>query len=324
MKPLCVEDSGDLVIDVIVEESVDEFDDWGRSFHQLRKIPGAQDYTQDAQGPVVLEILDGEGKVLRRYSSQDKTVPTPDQLRTNLIPPMWAEIHGPLPAAAGMHRWVWDLRRTAPMATHYDDPIAAVPHRTPLEPQGPLVVPGTYTVRLTFDGQSESAPLVVKMDPRVHTSLTDLEALDKAQTTMASSLDELARADLAAHSVSEQLAAPENASLGAQIASFSDQLKRLLRGTEPESPKPLPGLDQVTQQATELYSQLQRADAAPTPALLAAAAHVEEEGRQVLPGWGDFKTNQLPALDQKLRDAHRPAIDLDQSPAEMPQSGDQD
>src|SRR5262249_1580338 len=31
---------------------------------------------------------------------------------------------------------------------------------------GPLVTPGTYTVRLTVDGQTLSRPLVIKLDPR--------------------------------------------------------------------------------------------------------------------------------------------------------------
>jgi photosystem II stability/assembly factor-like uncharacterized protein len=279
---------------------------------------------RDAPGPVVLEVLDSQGNVLRRYSSEDPVAPTLQQLRTNLIPPMWPQMRGPLRATAGMHRWVWDLRATAPMATHYEYPISAVPHRTPLEPQGPLVVPGTYTVRLTVDGHSESAPLTVKMDPRVHTSMADLEALHAAQTAMAASLDALAKANLAAHSVTDQLSAPENASLAAQLAPFSDTLKTLLGGTGSKTPRPLPGIEEVASEATELYSQLQRADAAPTAALLAAAAQVQDEGKEVLPGWEDFKEKQLPALNEKLRDAHRPAINLSRQPEDMPQSGDEE
>ena len=34
-------------------------------------------------------------------------------------------------------------------------------------PEGPLAVPGVYQVKLTVDGQSYTAPLEVKMDPRV-------------------------------------------------------------------------------------------------------------------------------------------------------------
>jgi hypothetical protein len=40
-------------------------------------------------------------------------------------------------------------------------------HDTPLEPQGVLAPPGTYTVRLTVDGATYVQPLHIVMDPRV-------------------------------------------------------------------------------------------------------------------------------------------------------------
>lgn len=278
----------------------------------------------DAKGLVKLEILDSNGTLLRRYSSEDPAAPTPEQLRTNLIPPYWPQTQGPLPTRAGMHRRVWDLRSTAPTATHYDYPISAVPHRTPLIPQGPLVLPGTYTVRLTIDGHSESQPLVVRMDPRVQASPADLESLHTQQMAMATSLDALAKADLAAHSVSEQLNAPQNSALAAQLAPYTDSLKTLLSGTTQGATTHKPGIDDVTEEATQLYAQLEQADAAPTKALLDASAHVEAEGNEVLPGWEEFKQNRLPALNNVLRNANRPAINLDKAPNDMPSQGDED
>jgi photosystem II stability/assembly factor-like uncharacterized protein len=282
------------------------------------------DLQHDAHGPVLLEVLDAKGNLLRRYTSEDPVAPTPEQLRTGLIPPEWAQMHGPLPATAGMHRWVWDLHAAAPTATSYEYPISAVPHRTPLEPVGPVVLPGTYTVRLTVEGRSESEPLLVKMDPRVHVSAADLEAQHTAQMAMAASLDALAKADLAAHSVAEQLAAARNADLAAQLAPFSSALKILLDGSGPDAPKRLPGIDEVTGEATGLYAELQQADAAPTAALVKATAQVVEEAKEALPGWDNFRKTQLPALDRKLRDAHHSPIDLARKPDNMPESGDED
>jgi photosystem II stability/assembly factor-like uncharacterized protein len=275
-------------------------------------------------GPVTLEVLDSDGRVLRSYTSDDPVTPSPEKLRAELIPPYWPKMSGPLPTAAGPHRWVWDLHATAPAATNYDYPISAVPYRTPLTPQGPIVLPGTYTVRLTVDGRSESEPVAVKMDPRVQASTADLEALHTAQVTMAASLDALSKNDLAAHSVAEQLAEPQNTPITTQLAPYSAALKVLLNGTGPKAAKRLPGIDEVTAEATELYGELQQADAAPTVALLQAAAHVEGEGREVLPGWEDFKQNQLPALNSVLNTAHRPAINLNKPPDNMPEHGDED
>jgi len=68
----------------------------------------------------------------------------------------------PLSTEAGMHRWLWDLRPTPP----------------PLSPRpagggggggrggAPMVLPGTYTVKLSVGGKSYAQPFVVKMDPR--------------------------------------------------------------------------------------------------------------------------------------------------------------
>jgi len=93
---------------------------------------------KDLTGPVTLEILDRGGKVIRKYSSTDAVKPDREEMEKDLIPMYWPLVHGPLPAGVGMHRWVWDLRATTPMATRYEYPISAVPHRTPRTPQGPL------------------------------------------------------------------------------------------------------------------------------------------------------------------------------------------
>jgi hypothetical protein len=111
----------------------------------------------NASGPISLEILDPAGEVIRKYSSEDKPpAVNPDTLS---IPMYWVRAPEQLSTAAGMHRWIWDLR---PMP--------------PPRPAGggggfggrgvAAVLPGTYTVRLTVEGKSYVQPLVVKMDPR--------------------------------------------------------------------------------------------------------------------------------------------------------------
>jgi hypothetical protein len=273
---------------------------------------------------VALEILDSKGTLLRKYSSDDPVTPVPKELRTQLIPAYWPLQHGPLAKTAGMHRWVWDLRATAPTATHYDYPIAAVPHRTPLAPQGPLVPPGVYTVKLTVEGKSESATVNVKMDPRIHMPQAGLESLYTAQTKMAESLDAVAKADLEVHSVMEQAEADHDQTIAAELSSLNAALKIIMDGTKSDAAKPLPGIDEVTAEAAQLYGEFERADANPTPALLAAASHVQTEAKEVLPGWEDFKRNQLPELNRRLEREHHPAIQPNRQPTNMPQEGDED
>jgi hypothetical protein len=66
-----------------------------------------------------------------------------------------------VPAAAGINRFVWNLR----------SPGVAGPSSEDLQvwerPDGPLVVPGKYQVRLTVDGASQTRPFEVLPDPRL-------------------------------------------------------------------------------------------------------------------------------------------------------------
>ncbi len=123
--------------------------------------------------PVTLEILDSKGKLVRRFASDD--VPEP-AVEPFVVAPYWVRPPRVLPAAPGMHRFVWDLRLPAPPALEHEYPISAIPYDTPREPLGPLVLPGTYTVRLTVDGAVLTTPMTVRLDPRISMSAADLAA----------------------------------------------------------------------------------------------------------------------------------------------------
>ncbi|HJQ40511.1 MAG TPA: glycoside hydrolase, partial [Thermoanaerobaculia bacterium] len=75
----------------------------------------------------------------------------------------------------GMHRFVWDLHYPPFPPKTPSFPIAAIPRDTAPDYSSPWVLPGTYTARLTADGNSQSQPLVVQMDPRVKATPADLE-----------------------------------------------------------------------------------------------------------------------------------------------------
>ena len=62
-----------------------------------------------------------------------------------------------LEKSAGMHRFVWDLRYPGPW----------ISNARPQGPNGPLVPPDQYTVRLTVGSWTNTKPLTVKEDPRV-------------------------------------------------------------------------------------------------------------------------------------------------------------
>ena len=189
------------------------------------------------KGPVVLEIRDAAGAAIRRYASDDK----PEPLVTPLIVRAdWARPARVLPATPGAHRFVWDLRYAAPPVERHEYPISAVPGRTPPEPEGPLVLPGRYTVTLTVDGTTQTRPLTVAMDPRVKATAADLAAQHAAARRLATDLARLADAR------KKGVADPEKA----------ETLERKL---------------------THLYGIVQESDDAPTPQLEDAVGQTEKE-----------------------------------------------
>ncbi len=109
-------------------------------------------------GEVTLEVLDAKGTVVRRFSSlaagEQRVEPSEPSMRG----PMWERIGTPrLPVAAGHNRFTWDLSLAGP-----SDPNPARSGRN-----GPVVVPGTYSVRLTAGSMKLSKPLIIKPDPRM-------------------------------------------------------------------------------------------------------------------------------------------------------------
>lgn len=112
---------------------------------------------------ISIEILDAEGSVVRHLTSEKAT--------KSEQPPEWpnqVHPHDTLPALQGMNRFVWNLR--------YDDPVQ-IPGAfyAGLPPRGPIALPGNYTVRLTYGGQTQTVALRVAPDPRDNGSLAGLQ-----------------------------------------------------------------------------------------------------------------------------------------------------
>ncbi len=123
-------------------------------------------FREKPQGEVTLEFLDESGKLIRKFSSKEapkRAEPVPGEDEEEAPRPRGADR---LPAEAGLNRFVWDLRY--PDATTFPGIILWAASL-----RGPAVVPGTYTVRLTAGGKSETQKLVVKKDPRLATTSDD-------------------------------------------------------------------------------------------------------------------------------------------------------
>jgi photosystem II stability/assembly factor-like uncharacterized protein len=121
---------------------------------------------------LVIEILDGQKHMVRKYSSADKPVAIDPS--TVPYPLTWARPFQQVSASPGHHRFVWDLRYAPPREAELSLSIAAVKGNTAIEPRGPFVAPGVYTVRLRTDDKVQEATIQVRMDPRVTASAEDI------------------------------------------------------------------------------------------------------------------------------------------------------
>ncbi|HVB38219.1 MAG TPA: FlgD immunoglobulin-like domain containing protein, partial [Vicinamibacterales bacterium] len=130
-----------------------------------RVVPATIDYYLDKPADkVTVEILDAQGKVLRTIDGSPEATKKAEAQTGFRRPPM------PPPTAAGLNRYDWNLQLAGP--TTFEGMIlwGANPQ------EGPYVVPGNYQVRVTANGQTQTQPLVVKLDPRIHgVTQSDLE-----------------------------------------------------------------------------------------------------------------------------------------------------
>ena len=285
---------------------------------------------QQAGGDVVIEILDAKGRTVRRYSSADEPAVTQEDLEKQLIPLYWIRPQRNLQTAAGMHRWFWDLRYPRPNSTHHGYPISAVPGDTPRVPLGPSVLPGEYTVRLSANGATLTQPLTVKMDPRVHATTNKLARQLESQLQLSEILSSNSVALLQSRSLSKDLDERSELATGSIKDAIADLRKKVTavigqtEGQTTNDPKALT-LSRVSGGVAGLYDQLDRADAAPTPAQLKAAVQLAADFASAMKRWRIILDTDLPALNKQLRAANLPQIQVEPHPEaeEIPQ-GDEE
>jgi hypothetical protein len=249
-------------------------------------------------GPVTLEIVRSDGRVIRRYSSADPVPTLPDPATNAPLPLYWYRPPQGLSARPGMHRFAWDV--------HYQPlpgggaggrgglPIAAVPYDTVAEPSTPWAAPGKYTLKLAFDGKSFSQPIEVKADPRVKTPAAVMQQVYSLSDAM-------------------YLAAVDAREAVAKLATLRKQIAARRPGAEGQAAAALAEFDKKAEAASainaasaalvRLMSSLQEADVQPTTNQLAAITRAREAVAQAMARWKALSGPELAALNATLRAA---------------------
>ncbi len=267
-------------------------------------------------GTVTIEVLDSAGRLVRRYSSDDKA-PAVDPKRLE-IPAYW--IHPPLSLSVepGMHRFVWDL--------HYPGAPGGNPtFRMFGVGAGPWAPPGQYQVKLSVNGQSYAQPLTVKMDPRVKTPQADLVKQFEMARQIGAAQAQVGAAFRSANHLDEQLQslrskASDQKPLAGEIEALDRKTMALVGGTSGPSPfeeaaPSAPGvvtLRSLTSALGDVERAVQSADVTPTGDAVSAFQHDQQAMQKALAQWNEIKNKDVAKLNAALKQVNLQPVSLEE------------
>jgi len=257
-------------------------------------------------GDIQLEIYDADEKLVRSFSSTD-VAKAPEE--TPFVAEYWIGHPQALSKTTGMHRFVWNLRYADPHAMHpqspYNYPIAAIVGSTPLPPQGPLVLPGKYEVRLKAGGQVFRQALEVKMDPRVTVARNELQSSLELQLKISALLGKnfegyqqtkelRVRLEGLKKLPKEDPVAVGASALDAKVAAVAGEATAIL-----ETPKTA-SFNAVNDTLTALMALVDGADFAPSEESFAAYRRICKGSNEAMAAWQELKNKDVAALNTLL------------------------
>ncbi len=258
---------------------------------------------------VKLEIFDKAGKLVRSLSSKEK--------KEFEQPPEWPDQVKEvttIPAGVGMNRYAWNLRWEAPVkipGAFYSDQ----------GPQGPIAMPGEYTVKLTVGNQSQTQPLEIVMDPRVkNVKPEDLQKqfdlaiqIRDANADLHKAVNQIRamRAELKTlHSRYEDDAklkalVQQGDALDKKMAPIEEQLIQVnMKGSEANLAFP----NMLNEQLDSMAAVVQAGDNAPTKQEYEVFQMLRGKLDQQLASWKQIMSTDVPAFNQLVKNSDVPAL----------------
>jgi len=263
---------------------------------------------------VTLEFLDNSGKLIRKFSSKG------DDEDADAAGGGGGEEGGfgtPLPkkvpAKAGLNRFAWDLRY--PDASRFKGMILWGGNLS-----GPTVVPGTYQVRLTAAGKSQTHTFEVHKDPRVPTTLADYQKRFELHMKIRDKLSETHEAIAKIRDVREQLksvgersklaAADTSVAAAARVltAKLTAVEEALYQTRNKSSQDPLNYPIKLDNKLSSLGGVVASAEAAPTAPSVALYDELATQVDAQLAKLKDALGTDLTAFNRLVRDKEIPAV----------------
>jgi len=257
------------------------------------------------KGEVKLEILDAAGKSVRTLSSAASA-------RGEEQPGEWPDLapaSDRLPAAAGANRFVWDMRY---------EPPAHIPGAfyQGLAPEGPIVPPGRYQLRLTVNERSYTAPLELRIDPRLAGSEPAVAKEFELALVVRNEIDALhvavnqIRAVRARLGMLGTLVGPHPDAAGKEILEASAALEKKMAAVEgvlvQVKKKSSEGNLRYPNMLDDEYDTFRtaiEADAAPTRSQIAVHEQLARRLHEQLALWSEIAARDVPALNARIKGA---------------------
>jgi hypothetical protein len=223
-----------------------------------------------------------------------------------------------LPAKAGVNRFGWDLHYKGAEKIKGAKVDAGVPYI------GPLVNPGTYTLKLRVGGKEQTASLVVEPDPRVQIAAADLDAQLKFSLQIRDDLDNLAKAVNGIRTLKKQLLAQHELLKGQAKAdgvnSSAKELYKKLDELEEKLHNPRakvtydilaqPGGAKLYSQLAYIYAIVTDGDGAPTQGVRDVYAEQAKELQSLTGDYQNVVKGELARLNEAAKSAAIPNIIL--------------
>jgi photosystem II stability/assembly factor-like uncharacterized protein len=202
--------------------------------------------------PIKMEFLEASGKVVRTLVSGNQDSVATKVVRDMATNDVAYNLNSKLSTKSGLHRFRWDMR-------HHGSWDASKGRRYS---GGPMVRPGTYTVRLTVDGKIMEESFALQLDPKVAASGVSLADVQEQESVALDIIALLSEVKMMAQEVNEkQKALKENDALTADQQKQLEQLKHLnkmLVTAKGTYQKPM-----LIGQINYLYGIVRRADQVP-------------------------------------------------------------
>src|SRR5437773_1387669 len=273
--------------------------------HALNPPDGALIYYSLATKPagaITLDVLDAAGTVVRRMTSGPvepvKEAARPPEPNFWIAPPLQ------LPAEAGGNRTNWDLRADDPPAFSHSFEINANPGLTPPSPEGPLVPPGVYTLRLTVAGKSSTQPVTVVNDPRSPATVADVRAQYGLQTKIVAAMqlswDGYEQVAAMRALVAADTALPAAKAFDSTLAAVGGNLERGGGGGFGGGPAPAPTFVRVNGNLANQIHALENGDLAPTAAMQRAYGAACTDLKAAVTTWTGINGAPLAAFNAEL------------------------